>query len=64
MLLVQVKVKDLLVLLKDMDKVVDLWLTDLIIIEEPGSLGTMLSKESFEGKKLPGHMGNVTVTVQ
>ena len=30
----------------------------------PGSLGTMLPKRVLKGKKLPGHMGNVTVTVQ
>ena len=30
----------------------------------PGSLGTMLPKRVLKGKKLQGHMGNVTVTVQ
>ena len=30
----------------------------------PGSLGTMLPKRVLKGKKLPGHMGNETVTVQ
>ena len=30
----------------------------------PGSLGTMLPKRVLKGKKLPGHMGNVTITVQ
>ena len=30
----------------------------------PGSLGTMLPKRVLKGKKLPGYMGNVTVTVQ
>ena len=30
----------------------------------PGSLGTMLPKRVFKGKKLPGHMGVATVTIQ
>jgi len=30
----------------------------------PGSLGTMLPKRVLKGKKLPGHMGCETVTVQ
>ena len=30
----------------------------------PGSLGTMRPKRVLKGKKLPGHMGNETVTVQ
>ncbi len=30
----------------------------------PGSMGTMLPKRVLKGKKLPGHMGNVTVTIQ
>ena len=30
----------------------------------PGSLGTMLPKRVLKGKKLAGHMGNETVTVQ
>ena len=30
----------------------------------PGSMGTMLPKRVLKGKKLSGHMGNVTVTVQ
>lgn len=30
----------------------------------PGSLGTMLPKRVLKGKKLPGHMGHETVTVQ
>ena len=30
----------------------------------PGSLGTMLPKRVIPGKKLPGHMGQLTVTIQ
>ena len=30
----------------------------------PGSLGTMLPKRVLKGKKLPGHMGNETITIQ
>ena len=30
----------------------------------PGSLGTMLPKRVLKGKKLPGHMGDETVTIQ
>lgn len=30
----------------------------------PGSMGTMLPKRVLKGKKLPGHMGNVTITIQ
>jgi large subunit ribosomal protein L3 len=30
----------------------------------PGSMGTMLPKRVLKGKKLPGHMGNETITVQ
>ena len=30
----------------------------------PGSMGTMLPKRVLKGKKLPGHMGALTVTVQ
>ena len=30
----------------------------------PGSMGTMLPKRVLKGKKLPGHMGNETVTIQ
>ncbi len=30
----------------------------------PGSMGTMLPKRVLKGKKLPGHMGTLTVTVQ
>ena len=30
----------------------------------PGSLGTMLPKRVLKGKRLAGHMGNVTVTIQ
>ena len=30
----------------------------------PGSMGTMLAKRVTKGKKLPGHMGVVTVTIQ
>lgn len=30
----------------------------------PGSLGTMLPKRVLKGKKLPGHMGHETITVQ
>ena len=31
---------------------------------KPGSLGTMLPKRVLKGKKLPGHMGVETVTIQ
>jgi len=30
----------------------------------PGSMGTMLPKRVLKGKKLPGHMGNETITIQ
>lgn len=30
----------------------------------PGSMGTMLPMRVFKGKKLPGHMGTLTVTIQ
>lgn len=30
----------------------------------PGSLGTMLPKRVLKGKKLPGHMGSETITIQ
>ena len=30
----------------------------------PGSLGTMLPKRVLKGKRLPGHMGNETITIQ
>ena len=30
----------------------------------PGSMGTMLPKRVLKGKKLPGHMGFETVTIQ
>ena len=30
----------------------------------PGSMGTMLPKRVLKGKKLPGHMGDETVTIQ
>ena len=30
----------------------------------PGSMGTMLPMRVFKGKKLPGHMGSLTVTIQ
>ena len=30
----------------------------------PGSMGTMRPMRVFKGKKLPGHMGKVTVTIQ
>lgn len=30
----------------------------------PGSMGTMLPKRVLKGKKLPGHMGNLTITIQ
>lgn len=30
----------------------------------PGSMGTMRPMRVFKGKKLPGHMGRVTVTIQ
>ena len=30
----------------------------------PGSMGTMLPKRVLKGKRLPGHMGNVTITIQ
>ncbi len=30
----------------------------------PGSMGTMRPMRVFKGKNLPGHMGNVTVTIQ
>lgn len=30
----------------------------------PGSMGTMLPKRVLKGKKLPGHMGSETVTIQ
>lgn len=30
----------------------------------PGSMGTMLPKRVLKGKRLAGHMGNVTVTIQ
>ena len=30
----------------------------------PGSMGTMRPMRVFKGKKLPGHMGNLTVTIQ
>ncbi len=30
----------------------------------PGSLGTMLPKRVLKGKKLPGHMGHETITIQ
>lgn len=30
----------------------------------PGSMGTMLPKRVLKGKKLPGHMGTLTVTIQ
>ena len=30
----------------------------------PGSMGTMLPKRVLKGKKLPGHMGTDTVTIQ
>ena len=30
----------------------------------PGSMGTMRPMRVFKGKKLPGHMGNETVTIQ
>lgn len=30
----------------------------------PGSMGTMLAMRVFKGKKLPGHMGTLTVTIQ
>lgn len=30
----------------------------------PGSMGSRLPKRVFKGKKLPGHMGQLTVTVQ
>lgn len=30
----------------------------------PGSMGTMLPMRVFKGKKLPGHMGMLTVTIQ
>lgn len=30
----------------------------------PGSLGTMLAKRVLKGKKLPGHMGSETITIQ
>ena len=30
----------------------------------PGSMGTMRPMRVFKGKKLPGHMGHVTVTIQ
>ena len=30
----------------------------------PGSMGTMRPMRGFKGKKLPGHMGGLTVTVQ
>lgn len=30
----------------------------------PGSMGSMRPMRVFKGKKLPGHMGNVTVTIQ
>ena len=31
---------------------------------KPGSMGTMLPMRVFKGKKLPGHMGTLTVTIQ
>ena len=31
---------------------------------KPGSMGTMRPMRVFKGKKLPGHMGRVTVTIQ
>ena len=31
---------------------------------KPGSMGTMRPMRVFKGKKLPGHMGSLTVTVQ
>ena len=30
----------------------------------PGSMGTMRPMRVFKGKKLPGHMGTLTVTIQ
>ena len=30
----------------------------------PGSMGTMRPKRVFKGKKLPGHMGDETITIQ
>ncbi len=30
----------------------------------PGSMGTMLPKRVLKGKKLPGHMGDETITIQ
>ncbi|MBR6516999.1 MAG: 50S ribosomal protein L3 [Bacilli bacterium] len=30
----------------------------------PGSMGTMLPKRVLKGKKLPGHMGSETITIQ
>ena len=30
----------------------------------PGSMGTMRPMRVFKGKKLPGHMGSLTVTIQ
>ena len=31
---------------------------------KPGSMGTMRPMRVFKGKKLPGHMGTLTVTIQ
>jgi large subunit ribosomal protein L3 len=31
---------------------------------KPGSMGTMRPMRVFKGKKLPGHMGGLTVTIQ
>ena len=31
---------------------------------KPGSMGTMRPMRVFKGKKLPGHMGMLTVTIQ
>lgn len=31
---------------------------------KPGSMGTMLPKRVLKGKKLPGHMGDETITIQ
>ncbi|MEI3499006.1 MAG: 50S ribosomal protein L3 [Bacilli bacterium] len=43
----------------------DLWDMVHIIIEVQGSMGTMRpSNVVSKGKKLPGHMGTLTVTIQ